>query len=100
MNPELLAGLLKGVQKYGLPTVIACLLGYIMIAELRADQKEIKSQQGALVVEQQNLGRGILKLADKSGETQMLQEKILMVLRAMCVQDATTPADRRACLKE
>lgn len=93
-------GFLKAIQKYGFATVIACLLGYIMIAELRADQKLIKEQQTALVIEQQNLGRGILKIADKNGETQMLQEKILMVLRSMCVQEARTAEDRRNCMKE
>lgn len=93
-------GVIKAAQRYGLPTVVALLLGYILIGEVRADQKLIKEQHIALTIEQQNLARGVLKLADRQGETQMLQEKILRVMQAMCIQGATNQADRRECMKE
>lgn len=93
-------GVIKAAQRYGLPTVVALLLGYILIGEVRADQKLIKEQHIALTIEQQNLARGVLKLADRQGETQMLQEKILRVMQTMCIQGATNQADRRECMKE
>jgi len=97
MNTE---GVLKAIGKYGLPTVVALVLGYVLIAEVRADQALMKDQHAALVVEQQHLARGILKLADNSGEMHTLQEKVLMVMRAMCIQGATTAGDRRDCLRD
>lgn len=93
-------GVWKAIGKYGVPSVVAAVLGYVLIAEVRADQRLMKEQHAAMVVEQQHLARGILKLADKAGETQMLQEKVLMVMRTMCIQGATTAADRRECLRE
>lgn len=97
---------LKLLKVLGLPTFGVLVLGYLYVIEIRADQREIKTNQtsligrsDAIVSEQANLARGILKLADKNGETQMLLEKILDVQRAMCVQQAETQADRRECLK-
>lgn len=92
-------GLLRAVQKYGVPTVVALVLGYVLIAEVRADQKLIKEQHAAMLIEQQNLARGVLKIADKNGETQMLQEKILRVMQVMCLQGAGSASERRQCLE-
>lgn len=88
------------VRKYGLSTVAAIVFGYIIIVDVRASNSDSKNQHEKIVVEQVNLARGMLKLADRQGETQMLSEKILLVLRQMCVQNADTPIDRRNCLKE
>ena len=93
-------GTLKAIGKYGFATVVAVVLGYVFITDVRGDQKQNRREHVAIVTEQDNLARGILKLADKSGETQMLQEKILGVLRSMCVQNAVTAGERRDCLKE
>lgn len=96
---------LTAVKKYGLATVAAIVFGYILLVDVRADQQALQQQHermltqfGKMIEEQQNLARGVLKTADKNGETQMLQEKILGVLETMCVQQATTQADRRECL--
>lgn len=86
-------GILKFILKYGFPSVAAVIFGYLYVGEIRADQRNI-------IIEQQNLARGVIKLADKQGETQMLQEKILGVMRVMCIQGAKTQTDRRDCLKE
>lgn len=88
------------LRRYGLWATIACALGYILIAEVRADQKQMKVEHASLVEEQRNLSRGILKLADKGGETQMLQEKVLWVMRTMCVQQAGNASERNDCLRE
>ena len=93
----------NAIAKVGIPGVIAMFLVYRLalgfeMFEVRL--KAIDSAHAAIVIEQQNLARGILKLADKQGENQMLQEKILGVLRTMCIQQATTAVDRRECLKE
>lgn len=91
---------IKTIKVLGLPTVAAVVFGWILLVDVRGDQKDFKEQHAAMIIEQQNLARGVLKLADKQGETQMLQEKILGVMRVMCVQGAQTQADRRECLKE
>lgn len=91
---------LRAVKVLGLPTVAAVVFGWFLLVDVRGDQRDFKDQHAAMIVEQQNLARGVLKLADKQGETQMLQEKILGVMRVMCIQGATTQAERRACLQE
>lgn len=91
---------LKAVDKYGLTMVAVIVLGYVVLVDNRSDAAEAKEQHSSLIAEQTNLSRGVLKLADKQGETQMLQEKIVGILRAMCVQGAQTAVDRRECLKE
>jgi hypothetical protein len=73
---------------------------WVFVVDVRADQKKNRDEHTAMIVEQQNISRGMLKLADKSGETQRLQEKILLVIRQMCVQGAETASDRRECLRE
>lgn len=90
----------KAIGKFGLPTVAAIIFGYVLLAEVRADQQLLKEQHNALVVEQANLARGILKLADRSGETQMLQEKVLLVMRVMCLQQAVSNLEKAECMRE
>jgi hypothetical protein len=93
-------GFWKAVTKYGLPSVVALALGYILIGEVRADQKQMMKDHAALVVEQGNLARGILKVADTSRDTQRLQEQILRVLQVTCLQNAVTNRDKSECLRE
>lgn len=93
----------NAVAKVGIPGVIAMFLVYRLALGfeiIEGKMKESSEQHQLMVTEQQNLARGVLKLADKQGETQMLQEKILNVMRVMCIQGAVTAADRRECLKE
>lgn len=99
--------LLTALKRYGFATVAAVVLGYLYIVEVRADQEKIVQRLDvqtqhliAIVEEQGNLARGVLKVADKNGETQMLQEKILAVMRAMCIQGAVTAQEKRECLRE
>lgn len=98
---------LAALKKYGLATAAAVIFGYLLLVEVRADQRQMIDQHAAIVAqliaiveEQRNLGRGVLKTADKNGETQMLQEKILGVMRVMCLQGAATPQERRDCFRE
>lgn len=91
---------LKAIDKYGLTMVAVIVLGYVVLVDNRSDAAEAKEQHSSLIAEQTNLARGVLKLADKQGETQMLQEKILGVLKIMCVQDAQTSDGRLDCLKQ
>lgn len=93
-------GFWKAVAKYGVPTVVSLALGYVLVIEVRSDQKQMMKDHVMLVAEQGNLARGILKVADTAAETQLLQEKILLVLRAMCIQQAVSAQDRRECLRE
>lgn len=106
-DDEMQETFLATLKKYGLATAAAVVFGYLLIVDVRADQRQMIDQHAALlsqliaiVEEQKNLGRGVLKTADKNGETQMLQEKILGVIKVMCVQGAATAQDRRDCLRE
>ena len=90
----------KAIAKYGLPTAILIPLLYFQVVETRSNQKELAQAQASIVREQQLLGAGILKLADRVGEQHMLSEKILLVLRVSCINDAKTISDRNECLRE
>lgn len=93
----------NAVAKVGIPGVIALFLVYRLSMGFEMFERRLNAQDekhAAMIVEQQNLGRAILKLADKQGESQAFQQQILGVMRVMCIQGAVTPADRRECLKE
>lgn len=84
---------MEAVTKYGISTVIAMILMAVIIKDVRADQKEILS-------EQQRMGAAIMRVADQAGQNQMLQEKILLVLRVSCLNEARNSTDRQECMRE
>lgn len=73
---------------------------WVFVTDVRADQKANQLQHAKLAEEQGNLARGMLKLADRTGETKAIQEQILRVMREICVQGAATAVDRRDCLRD
>lgn len=90
----------KGIAKYGLPTALLVPLLYFQIVETRQNQKDLVSTQVSLLNDQRVLGASIVQVADRVAEQHMLSEKILLVLRSICIQDAKTASDRNQCLRE
>lgn len=99
-DPMTTSDIWRAIARYGLPTALLVPLLYFIVVEVRADQKAFRQQHQDMVTEQQHLARGLLKVADRVGEQHMLAEKVLWVLRTMCVQDAKTAGDRGDCLRE
>ena len=80
-------------MKLGVPSAIALLLTYAMITNS-------KDEHHAIDVELKSLRQSVIGVTDIVGQSHMVQDRTLYVLRRICVNEARTPNDRDACLKD
>lgn len=87
---------LQVILKIGLPGAIAVFLVYRLaggfdIVDVRL--KAIETQHAQML----NAGE---RLQDAVGRAALSSDRVLLVLRQICVQNANSAADRRDCLRE
>ena len=80
-------------MKLGVPSAIALLLTYAMITSSQDEHRSID-------VELKSLRQTVVGVVDVVGQSHMVQDRTLYVLRRICVNEARTPADRDACLRD
>jgi hypothetical protein len=86
----------NAIAKVGLPGVIACFLVWKLadgfeVFDVRL--KAIESQHAEMLTHSE-------RIEDLMGRAYMGNERVLYVLRAMCVNDAKSQEARRLCLEE
>jgi len=84
---------LKAVTKYGLATFAALVFGYILLGDVRADQKANTDKLNQVLSAQ-------ARATDVQGQMLHITEKILLVQRIQCINEARTEARRVECLRE
>jgi len=86
----------NAVAKVGIPGVIACFLVY----NLAQGFDKFDARLHAVEVQHQTMATHSERTEDLMARTYMANQKLLNVVRQLCVQDAKTLADRRECLKD
>lgn len=86
----------NAVAKVGLPGVIACFLVYNLV--IGFDKFDVRLQ--AVEQQHQSMLLHSERTEDLMGRSYMSNEKVLYVLRQMCVNDAKNADARRLCLEE
>lgn len=94
--PPVLPDWVNAILKLGIPGAIAIFLVY----RLAQGFDVITLRLGNLEVQQTQVLSEHMRLADLSGRSTMISEKILNVLRVQCVNTARTDEARRDCLQE
>jgi len=86
----------NAVAKVGIPGVIAMFLVY----NLSTGFEKFDARLGAMERQHSDMLQHSERIEDLMGRTYMSNERVLYVLRQMCVNDAKTAEARRLCLEE
>lgn len=82
----------RAVIYMGVPAAIACYLVYILAQTVSASQFQMQSTLNTLVL-------SVSAMQSEHGQIKMVNESMLRVLQASCVNSATSEEKRANCLR-